>query len=150
MSPRYLLSRSRHGSHSTHVIGALKTPTMAYYKVRLWNLWLLILNKILVKSYLSLYPIPLKFCTKHDSDNVGLCAKFQNDWTTETDVMIKRDFVRFIFKLIFRRISYIAQPLGAPDFGKPYLERFLSHLWTFENEFLFIPFLYILWLFNQL
>ena len=150
MSPRYLLSRSRHGSHSTHVIGALKTPTMAYYKVRLGKLWLLILNKILVKSYLSIYPILLKFCTKHDSDNVGLCAKFQNDWTTETDVMIERDFVRFRFKLIFRRISYIAQPLEPLTSGNHTSKGFLSHLWTFENEFLFIPFLYILWLFNQL
>ena len=38
-----------------------------------------------------------------------LCAKFQNDWLTETDVMGERNFGRFEFKMSFRRISYIAQ-----------------------------------------
>ena len=36
-------------------------------------------------------------------------AKFHNDWTTETDVMDERYFVRFEFTVIFERISYIAQ-----------------------------------------
>ena len=29
------------------------------------------------------YPIVLKFCIEYDSDAVGLCAKCQNDWTTD-------------------------------------------------------------------
>ena len=37
------------------------------------------------------------------------CAKFQNDWTTETDVWDERDFARFEFKLRFGRLSYITQ-----------------------------------------
>ena len=54
-------------------------------------------------------PIALKFCTEHDSVTAVLCAKFQTDWTIETDVMDERDFVRFEFKMSFGRISYIAQ-----------------------------------------
>ena len=38
-----------------------------------------------------------------------LCAKFQNDQTTEMDVMDKHDFTRFEFKMHFGGISYIAQ-----------------------------------------
>ena len=48
-------------------------------------------------------PIVLKFCTGHD--NNVLCAKFQTDWTTETDVMDERDFARFGFKMSFKWIS---------------------------------------------
>ena len=36
-----------------------------------------------------------QFCTKHGSVIAALCAKFQNDWTTDTNVMDERDFVRF-------------------------------------------------------
>ena len=32
-------------------------------------------------------PIVLKFGTEHGNDTAMLCAKFQNDWTTEMDVM---------------------------------------------------------------
>ena len=32
-------------------------------------------------------PIILKFCTEHGSDTAMLCAKFQNDWATEMDVV---------------------------------------------------------------
>ena len=41
-----------------------------------------------------------------------LCAKFQTDWTIETDVMDERDFARFELKMSFGRISYIAQYPG--------------------------------------
>ena len=37
-----------------------------------------------------------------------LCAKFQNDWTTETNVMDERGFARFEFKTSFWQISHIA------------------------------------------
>ena len=39
------------------------------------------------------------------SDTFVLCAKFQNDWTSETDVMGEWEFTRFEFKMSFRRIS---------------------------------------------
>ena len=52
-------------------------------------------------------PIGLKFCTEHGSDTAVLCAKFQNDRSTEAWVMDKRDFARFEFKMNFGRISYI-------------------------------------------
>ena len=37
-----------------------------------------------------------------------LCAKFQNNFSIEMDVMDKRDFARFEFKINFVGISYIA------------------------------------------
>ena len=38
------------------------------------------------------YRINLKFCTEHGSDTAVLCAKFQNDLTTEQYVMGKQIF----------------------------------------------------------
>ena len=52
------------------------------------------------------YLIVLEFCTEHDSDTVVLYAKFQNDWTSETNVLDERDFARFEFKTYFGPISY--------------------------------------------
>ena len=49
-------------------------------------------------------------CTEHSSDNTVLCAKFQNDWITETGLMDEQDLARFEFKTRFFRLSYIAQP----------------------------------------
>ena len=49
------------------------------------------------------YPIALEFCT------AVLCAKFQNDWTTETNVMVERGFAGFEFKMSFGRIYYFTQ-----------------------------------------
>ena len=40
---------------------------------------------------------------------VMLCVKFQNDWMIEKEIVGKRDFARFAFKMSFGRISYIAQ-----------------------------------------
>ena len=42
--------------------------------------------------------IVMKICTEHDSDTVVLCAHFQNDSTTATNVMDERDFARFEFR----------------------------------------------------
>ena len=53
------------------------------------------------------YPIVITFCTEHGSDTAVLCAKFQNDWTTETDVMNEWDFARFGSKGSFGQIFYI-------------------------------------------
>ena len=36
-------------------------------------------------------PLALKFCTEHGSIIAVLCAKFQIDWTIETDVVDERD-----------------------------------------------------------
>ena len=63
-------------------------------------------------------PIILKFCTEPGSDTTILFIniKFQNDWTTKTDVMEERDFVRVELKMTFGQISYTARPsfiLGA-------------------------------------
>ena len=57
------------------------------------------------------WPITLKFCTEHDSITAVLCAKFQTDWTIETDVVEEQVSTRFefIIKMSLRRISYIAQ-----------------------------------------
>ena len=48
------------------------------------------------------YPIVLTFCTEHSS---VLCAKFQNDWTTEMDVIDERYFARFEVKMRLGRTS---------------------------------------------
>ena len=39
-------------------------------------------------------------------------AQFENDWTTDTDVMGERDCARFEFNVSFGPISSIAQPPG--------------------------------------
>ena len=39
--------------------------------------------------------IVLKFCTEHGSATAMLCANFQNDMASETDVLDERDFSRF-------------------------------------------------------
>ena len=50
----------------------------------------------------------LKFYTEYGSDTVVLCAKNQNDWIIDTDLMDERDFSRFEFKRSFGGISYTA------------------------------------------
>ena len=40
-------------------------------------------------------PIVLNFCTEHGSITAMLCAKFENIWTTEIDIMDEWDFARF-------------------------------------------------------
>ena len=51
----------------------------------------------------------MEHCKEHGGDTVVLCAKFENDWTTEKDLMDERDLARFKFKVSFGRIFYIAQ-----------------------------------------
>ena len=60
-------------------------------------------------------PVILKFCTEHGRDTAVLCAKFQDNWIIKMDVMGERDFVRFEFKICFRRISCIAQHLWSHE-----------------------------------
>ena len=55
-------------------------------------------------------PIFFKLVSEHRSDTVMLCAKFQNDSANETNVMHEKAFVRFEFKMSFRRISCGVQP----------------------------------------
>ena len=46
-------------------------------------------------------PIVLKCWTEHGSITVVLCAKFQDDWAIEKNVMDWRNFARFEFKMSF-------------------------------------------------
>ena len=48
----------------------------------------------------------LKFCTEHGSDTAVLCAKFQNDFKIELDVMDNKIFMRLEFEINFCDISY--------------------------------------------
>ena len=41
-----------------------------------------------------------------------LCAKFQNDYTTEVDYMDERDSTRFVFKCVSERALVLQQPLS--------------------------------------
>ena len=52
------------------------------------------------------YTIILKFCTEHGGITVVLCAKFQNDWTADTNVLDERDLARFEFKMGCGRINH--------------------------------------------
>ena len=70
------------------------------------------------------YPIVWKFA-EHVSDTYVLCAKFQNDSTTDMDVMEEWCLARFQWKMRFGRISYRVTvptcrcqegPLGTKDF----------------------------------
>ena len=57
-----------------------------------------ILKPNLLKSRLPItYFLVAQFCAEHSSDTM-YCAKFQNDWTTETYAMDELDFMRFVFK----------------------------------------------------
>ena len=62
-------------------------------------------------------PIPLNFCSEHNSDTAMLCTKFHNDWVTEKQVMGKQDFMKLGFKMSFRQISYMAQLHWIPGLG---------------------------------
>ena len=55
------------------------------------------------------YPIICKFCTEHGSTTAVLCAKFQNDRTTEITAMIKRNHTHIAFQTDF---IILLQPLG--------------------------------------
>ena len=55
------------------------------------------------------HPIILKFCTEHHRGTAMLCAKFQDSWIIQTDVMYERDFARFEFMMCFQQASFIAQ-----------------------------------------
>ena len=51
--------------------------------------------------------IILKFCTDHSSHAAVVCAKFQNDKTTEKKSIDKRNYGRFEFKMDVEWIMYI-------------------------------------------
>ena len=53
------------------------------------------------------YPIILKVCTEHDNVIAMVCAKFQFNLMTESDIMDKWDFKTFEIKMRFSWISYI-------------------------------------------
>ena len=55
-------------------------------------------------SFLSC-PIVLIFCTEHSSITAVLCAKLQNDWVTEIDIMDEQDFKRFWIWEEFQRAT---------------------------------------------
>ena len=53
------------------------------------------------------YPIILKCCTEYGSDTALLCAKFQNDWATDTNATEEWHFTRFEFNVGFGWIPYL-------------------------------------------
>ena len=59
-----------------------------------------------------------------------LCAKFQDDWTIDTDVMDEQDFGRFEFKMSFRQLSYVAQHPGRFPNKTIYIKQILSQKLT--------------------
>ena len=70
----------------------------------------LILNLHLMKPCLPITHLTIVLSLRHFAHSRAVFfAKFQNDWTTEKDVMAEHDFARFEFKMSFRRKSYIAQ-----------------------------------------
>ena len=56
-------------------------------------------------NLLFMCQIVLKFRTYHCSFVAGFCTNYQNDLTTETDVLDERDFARFEFMMSFGRIT---------------------------------------------
>ena len=71
------------------------------HKLKSWEI-------LFPKNILLVYHIVLKICTEHGCDTAMLCAKFENDITTEMTVLNGRDFARFKFVMRFWRISNIA------------------------------------------
>ena len=100
----------------TEVINQWLAQKFHYFKVQgfcaIWNIRpKRILNSNLVKSRLPIiYFTDAKLFWHFAQSTAVLCAKLQNDWTTEADFMDERDFARFKFKMHFGRISHIAQP----------------------------------------
>ena len=68
--------------------------------------------------------IILKVCTEHSSNTAVFCAKFQNNLTTEVDIVDKRDFERFEFKISF---SYGNNPQG------PISVDLIAHFWSIAS-----------------
>ena len=96
-----------------------------------------------VHNLLINHSIVLKFCPEHGSDTAMLCAKFQNDWTTETDFMDERDIARFEFKMSFRRISYIVQHARlAAHFTIAVLESNLNPIIQRKTHYTKMPFVH--------
>ena len=98
--------------------------TVGYNAVSLWDLWDYtylgpraiydIRPKFTLNSNIAKFRLPITHASVDRSlwhITAVLCAKFQTDWTIETDVTDERDFARFEFKMRFGRISYIAQYL---------------------------------------
>ena len=61
-----------------------------------------------IHDFFIAYSIVLCFFAEHGSDTAMLYAKFQTDWTIETEAMDERDAARFEFNMSFRRKSYVA------------------------------------------
>ena len=60
-----------------------------------------ILQSIFVNIFFKYHRIILTFCTEHGSDTAMLCAKYQNDWTAETDIMTIQVFLNFSIMMGF-------------------------------------------------
>ena len=80
------------------------------YRISVQKSFQIQLSWNLVCPQLITQTVVLRFCTEHDRITAVLCAKFQNYWATETNVMDERDFARFEFKISFECSSFIAQP----------------------------------------
>ena len=78
-------------------------------------------------------------CPEHGTITAVICAIIQNDWITETDVIGKRDFARFEFKMSFWRISYIAHHPGAYD------KRFSKYIAYHRNGWYILTIAKIYW-----
>ena len=91
-------------------------------------------------NLLFIYPIVFEFCTEHGSDTGVLCAIFQNDWAPAKQVIDKRDFARFEFKMSFARIPYIAQDLFSVSYVKANVGRqnidIVSYRWPKRSIYL--------------
>ena len=46
-------------------------------------------------NVIIIYPIAFKFCAEHGGDADMLCAKYENAWTIEMDVMYERVLAKF-------------------------------------------------------
>ena len=105
---RWRGKRSRHSRHmhnpQFYVSGKrpIEYPSETHLKLKS-------LENSFVHNILFNCPIILKVCTEQDSITALLCTKFQNDRVSEYQVMRKRDFTIFGFKMSFGRMSYIAQ-----------------------------------------
>ena len=65
---------------------------------------------LVLSDVLKLKSCEISFANKlFISYSIVLCAKFQNNWTIETDVVEERDFVGFEVKMSLGQKSYIAQ-----------------------------------------
>ena len=81
-----------------------------------------------ISSLLLCCQIVLRFCTEHDGITAILCATFQNDLTTEIDLLDKRDFATH---WRWSKMGTVRKIAGHPEYW--FVPNFSAHLFYYTS-----------------